>query len=251
VIRVLVSAASPTACAELMAVIDVSPGLKALRGAAGLTSLAHDVDRIRPDVVLLIPGSMTSVDEIVSFLSAGALDYSARSKSKTSNVLQREDSRASFIGGFAPAEAPGLSAVVILAESARDPSVIELLRQSVHAILPLDSPSDVIVAAVRLAAAGLKIIDADAFDLLLSAEIGAESPAPEMWLEPRNQTLTPRETEVLRMIAEGLGNKEIAWHLRVSEHTVKFHISSIFNKLDVSSRTEAVTVGVRRGLILI
>jgi DNA-binding CsgD family transcriptional regulator len=53
------------------------------------------------------------------------------------------------------------------------------------------------------------------------------------------------------MLAEGLGNKEIAWRLGISDHTVKFHIASIFTKLDVSSRTEAVTAGIRRGLIML
>lgn len=53
------------------------------------------------------------------------------------------------------------------------------------------------------------------------------------------------------MMAEGLGNKEIATKLLISDHTVKFHISSIFAKLGVSSRTEAVTVGIRQGLIMI
>jgi DNA-binding NarL/FixJ family response regulator len=56
---------------------------------------------------------------------------------------------------------------------------------------------------------------------------------------------------VLRMIAEGLGNKEIAFKLRISDHTVKFHISSIFVKLGASSRTEAVTIGIRKGLIMV
>jgi NarL family two-component system response regulator YdfI len=63
--------------------------------------------------------------------------------------------------------------------------------------------------------------------------------------------LTPREAEILNMMAEGLGNKQIAWRLSISEHTVKFHISSIFTKLQVSSRTEAVTSGIRQGLIMI
>ncbi len=53
------------------------------------------------------------------------------------------------------------------------------------------------------------------------------------------------------MLAEGLGNKQIAWRLGISEHTVKFHLSSIFTKLDVSSRTEAVALGVRLGLIML
>ncbi|PYU14357.1 MAG: helix-turn-helix transcriptional regulator [Acidobacteria bacterium] len=63
--------------------------------------------------------------------------------------------------------------------------------------------------------------------------------------------LSSREVEVLGMLAEGLGNKQIAWRLGISEHTVKFHLSSIFTKLDVSSRTEAVALGVRLGLIML
>jgi len=53
------------------------------------------------------------------------------------------------------------------------------------------------------------------------------------------------------MLAEGVGNKAIARHLDISEHTVKFHISSIFSKLNASSRTEAVILGARQGLILL
>jgi DNA-binding NarL/FixJ family response regulator len=65
------------------------------------------------------------------------------------------------------------------------------------------------------------------------------------------QILTPREIEVLVQIGAGLGNRAIARNLHFSEHTVKFHISSIFQKLNVSTRTEAVTAGVRMGLILL
>ena len=53
------------------------------------------------------------------------------------------------------------------------------------------------------------------------------------------------------MLSEGLPNKEIAWRLGISEHTVKFHVGSLFAKLNASSRTEAVTLGVRQGLILL
>lgn len=67
----------------------------------------------------------------------------------------------------------------------------------------------------------------------------------------QGETLTPREIEVLVMLAEGTGNKVIARHLGISEHTVKFHVGSILAKLNASSRTEAVTLGVRQGLILL
>jgi DNA-binding NarL/FixJ family response regulator len=63
------------------------------------------------------------------------------------------------------------------------------------------------------------------------------------------EDLTARETEVLRLVSLGLGNKEIAARLAISEHTAKFHISSILSKLQAGSRTEAVSVGIRKGLI--
>ena len=65
------------------------------------------------------------------------------------------------------------------------------------------------------------------------------------------EELSPREVEVLRSMAEGFGNKEIATRLGISDHTVKFHISSILAKLGVASRTEAVTQGIRMGLVLL
>jgi DNA-binding CsgD family transcriptional regulator len=74
-----------------------------------------------------------------------------------------------------------------------------------------------------------------------------------MTLPPLSETgpLTPRELEVLRMLAEGAANKTIAWKLEISEHTAKFHVASILAKLNAGTRTEAVTQGVRRGLILL
>ena len=67
---------------------------------------------------------------------------------------------------------------------------------------------------------------------------------------PEPDALTPREREVLDMLAEGLSNKEIAWRLKISEHTVKFHVASVFAKLGVSTRTEAVMQGIRRGFVM-
>jgi DNA-binding NarL/FixJ family response regulator len=63
------------------------------------------------------------------------------------------------------------------------------------------------------------------------------------------EALTPRETEVLQLVAQGLANKQIALELDISEHTVKFHISSIYSKLGAGNRTEAVRLGLRSGLI--
>jgi ATP/maltotriose-dependent transcriptional regulator MalT len=67
--------------------------------------------------------------------------------------------------------------------------------------------------------------------------------------EPLIESLTAREHDVLALVADGLSNREVAHELAISEHTVKFHLASIFGKLGVSTRTEAVQRGVRLGVI--
>lgn len=138
----------------------------------------------------------------------------------------------------APLNPGGRLPVVLLSGAAW---TSEALRSGIHAILPAAAAPHEIVAAVEAVAAGLVVMAPASADVLLH---GIHEHAPD-------QPLTARELEVLAMLAEGLGNKAIAWRLGVSGHTVKFHISSIFTKLDVSTRTEAVTAGYRRGLILL
>ena len=103
-------------------------------------------------------------------------------------------------------------------------------------ILQRDISSDQIVQAIKSVAAGLLV-----FDSALMPQRSEDDPLAE--------SLTPREVEVLRLLADGSGNKEIAARLNISEHTIKFHIRSILGKLGAASRTEAVTRGLRSGLI--
>ncbi len=144
-------------------------------------------------------------------------------------------------------------AVVVLIPNWQQGVVASLLRSGVSAVLPNTATAEEILAAVEAALAGLIVLPRDAFEIFeetqLTQEANHESTA--LHLEPLTETLTSRERQVLDMMAEGLGNKEIAWQLQISEHTVKFHVSSILGKLGASSRTEAVTQGLRRGLIMI
>ena len=129
----------------------------------------------------------------------------------------------------------------------------------VRALLPRGASGVEIVAALAAVSAGLVALDPETFNALLS------TPSPTSDVSDAAETsdgrlprdaaeldaLTPREREVLDMLAEGLSNKEIAWRMNISEHTVKFHVASIFAKLGVSTRTEAVTRGIRRGLVMV
>jgi len=113
-------------------------------------------------------------------------------------------------------------------------------RSGVRAMLPRDAAAAQIIAAIYAASAGLVVVQAD--DTNAIPPTPAEQPA-----EP----LTPRELEVLDMLAEGLSNKLIAHKLGISEHTAKFHVNSILAKLKAGTRTEAVMRGVRLGLVKI
>jgi NarL family two-component system response regulator YdfI len=149
---------------------------------------------------------------------------------------------------------PHPPAVVLLAAGAPRAPSAAALRAGVRAVLPLDATGAEILAAVEAAAAGLVTLRPASVGELRN--VGAVDPsaaraAPGRARDLDRQPLTARETEILAMMAEGLGNKLIAARLGISGHTVKFHVASIFGKLAAGSRTEAVTIGLRRGLILI
>jgi two-component system, NarL family, response regulator YdfI len=120
-----------------------------------------------------------------------------------------------------------------------------MLRAGVKGILAPSSNELEITLAVETVAAGMVVFHQDIINYLLAAS----NMNPEIISTNVVQALTPREIEVLQLLASGSGNKTIARNLHISEHTVKFHISSIFQKFNVSTRTQAVTVGVRVGLV--
>ena len=136
--------------------------------------------------------------------------------------------------------------LVVLADVPRE-EIFELLRAGANAVLPRDAEPSVAVAAARAAAAGLVAVVREAAPALASAE------SARSWRvdDDGSPHLSPREREVLRLLAAGTGNKGIALRLAISEHTVKFHVASILAKLHASSRTEAVTEGIRRGLVMV
>jgi DNA-binding NarL/FixJ family response regulator len=159
-------------------------------------------------------------------------------------VLAELDGRDDEIASEALDDAAnGLSVVLLV----RGPTTewANALRQGVKAVLPSNVTGPQIAAAIEAAVAGLVVFHPSEIESLVQAQREDESP------ELLPEALTPREIEVLQLLAEGLGNKEIASRLGISEHTVKFHVASIMGKLGAGSRTEAVTLGIRRGLVLI
>jgi NarL family two-component system response regulator YdfI len=156
-------------------------------------------------------------------------------------LLDLEDDRLETVLGGP--EGVGRAALIVLTEEPRRVLTDEPLgRGPVRAVLPRDASAGELLAAIAAVGAGLVALHPDAL---------RRAPRPVRAEPDPGQPLTVREVEVLGMLAEGLGNKAIASRLGISTHTAKFHVASILSKLGAGSRTEAVTIGMRRGLVAI
>jgi len=141
---------------------------------------------------------------------------------------------------------PPLAGSVALIDDPDTAWVRRALSAGVNAIIAGDSDNADLRLALEAAHAGLVLLHpSSARPLILPLDEGAALEREDFSAEH----LTAREREVLRLMSTGLGNKDIAVRLGISEHTVKFHASSILGKLGASSRTEAVSQGIRRGFI--
>ncbi len=129
--------------------------------------------------------------------------------------------------------------VIALTSVLEDSSVIGAVRAGAIGYLLKDTESDELCRAIKAAAAGQVQLSPKAAARLMREVRAPESP----------ETLTERETEVLRLLAQGRSNKEIAHDLTIGEKTVKTHVSNILSKLGVPSRTQAALYAVRIGLV--
>jgi NarL family two-component system response regulator YdfI len=191
---------------------------------AGLESI------VRSHADFHLAGSFGAVAGLVSFSRNTELDVIVIDSDSNRDLLLKPISEA---------------AIVLLTEVPDARSVARLLRIGVRAILSRESDPDNVLSAIYAVYDGLVLLSTATAESLASVY----GDQPLQVEDEVSEEITSRETEVLRMLAEGLVNKEIAARLSISEHTVKFHISSILDKLGASTRTEAVTLGIRRGLI--
>ena len=178
--------------------------------------------------------ALLSTDETIKVVAApDALDEESEA-----DVVITSASRAAFFRGSASLNNEADSspaAILLLGED--QPNVQEMKRMArVWGILPTDSSAEELTAAIHALSQGLIVGPPN---LLFESETEPLERGP----------LTERESEVLGLLAKGLANKQIAVSLGISEHTVKFHVSSIYAKLNVTNRTEAVREGLRGGWI--
>ena len=211
-IRVFIVAASPLIQAGLQSMLADSR-VDIVGSAGDLESISGQFVDVDPDVVLV--------------------EVAADAHEELINVLEDTELAREY-------------PVVVLSEQMKAAWISGAFRAGVRAVLPRDVTPEQLRAALEAAAAGLVVVHPSGVNAIVPAPAALTSPAREL-----PEPLTPREREVLQMISAGLGNKEIAGRLSISEHTVKFHVASILGKLGASTRTEAVSIGIRHGLVLL
>jgi len=151
-------------------------------------------------------------------------------------------------GGDPPPPVPRVPRVLILTTFDLDEYVFDALRAGASGFLLKDVTAERLFDAVRVVAAGEALLAPAVTRKLIGEFTRLRSRAPVPG--PVLASLTPRETEVLRLVAEGLSNTEIAGRLIVTEETVKTHVSHILSKLGLRDRTQAVVVAYESGLVV-
>jgi len=212
-LRVLIVAGDSLGRAGLAAVLATSPGLSFVGQIEPTADLESVAAVFQPDVVLWDMG-WADADDLATLAAAIV-------------------SAASTAGALLPV-------VALLGD---DEIAADVWQTGVRGVLSRSAPVATVSAALRAATEGLIVVE----PRLLAAVTGPRSAAADASIEP----LTPREQEVLGWMAQGYANKTIAREMGITEHTVKFHVNAILAKLGAQSRTEAVVVASRAGLVLL
>jgi NarL family two-component system response regulator YdfI len=207
---------------------------------------------IRVFIIAPTPRSRRGLETLLNAAGVETVGLAADLDSATDEATEKhadviladagQDALEEWIAEFQEAGMPAGPPVLVMFDEAGTNALARAVQAGVRGVLPSDAGAEQIVSALDAVSKGLVVLH--------PAEMGAPRPARNEEVE-LIEPLTPREREVLQMLAGGLGNKEIAARMKISEHTAKFHVAQILGKLGASSRTEAVAIGMRVGLVLL
>jgi DNA-binding NarL/FixJ family response regulator len=214
VIRVFLAASSPILLAGLERVVTESGEATIVGRSTHVASLAAELRGVDADVLVV------TLDEGMELRGLAGVD---------------------------PDAAHRMPPAVVLADLPNAQRALALFQDGVRSVLPLHVDPRELLAAIEAVAAGLVAMPAE----LATLTIRPAARRVRAGDRPSPVTLSPRESEILGLLAEGMPNKIIASRLGISEHTVKTHVASLLEKLGAETRAEAVAIGARQGLILL
>jgi len=145
-------------------------------------------------------------------------------------------------------ERPNPPRIIVFTAFDDDERIIHAIQAGANGYLLKDVPREEIFRAIRVTMSGGSLLQPVVASKLLQ-HVGQQPDSRTDSPSPLIEDLTERELEVLRLLAQGMPNKEIATRLVISERTAKFHVSSIMSKLGATNRTEAVALAAQRGLV--
>jgi DNA-binding NarL/FixJ family response regulator len=200
---------------------------------AGLHTMLGEIDEAE---VVAVTGDITEARALLTDTQVLILGPGAGAPEELTAVLE---------------DLPGLAILLLVEEGFPNRALanyLSLMHGRAWGVLSLEASSEELAAAVHALSEGLMV----GAPLLVDEPVLLDTSAPpHLEEEQLIETLTEREVEVLQLLAQGLANKQIALALGISEHTVKYHISGLYSKLGATNRTEAVRLGVRRGLVVL
>ena len=209
-IRILIADDHPVVRDGLRAMLSTQPDFQVVGEAVNGAEAVQLATRLKPDVTLL-DLEMPDLDGVSALAQLRALDPQAR--------------------------------VIIVTAYDTDERIVQAIVAGAQGYFLKGAPREEIFRAIRVVYEGGSLLQPIvASKLMQHVSQQASQPAETV-------SLTPRELEVLHLLAQGKSNKQIAAELVITERTTKFHVSSIFSKLEAANRTEAVTIAVQRGLV--
>ncbi|MBE3560997.1 MAG: response regulator transcription factor [Ktedonobacteraceae bacterium] len=224
-VRILLADDHPIVREGLRTLLETQPDFTVIAECANGEETLRQAARLQPDIILL-DLEMPLMDGVET------IRHLRRSRSVQSSDTVRP-----------------LPRIIVFTAFDDDERIIHAIQAGANGYLLKDAPREEIFKAIHVAMQGGSLLQPVVASKLLH-HMGQQRDAEHRFAQmPQVEELTERELEVLRLLAQGMPNKEIAAHLVITERTAKFHVSSIMSKLGATNRTEAVTLAVQRGLI--